>query len=81
MPKRSGFQSSINEFLTKSNDEILGKVPILSYFFKRYYFEQITGLKNDETCDHFLTNCLCTCLLYTSPSPRDNTTSRMPSSA
>ena len=24
---------------------ILGKVPILSYFFKRYYFEQITGKK------------------------------------
>ena len=23
MPKRSGFQSSLNEFLTKSNDEIL----------------------------------------------------------
>ena len=60
MPKRSGFKSSIQEFLTKSNDEILGKVPILSYFFKRYYFGQITGLKNDETCDHFLTNCLCT---------------------
>ena len=45
MPKRSGFKSSIQEFLTKSNDEILGEVPILSYFFKRYYFEQITGLK------------------------------------
>ena len=58
MPKRSGFKSSIQEFLTKSNDEILGKVPILSYFFKRYYFEQITGLKNDETCDHFLTSSL-----------------------
>ena len=25
--------------------------------------------------------CLCTCLLYTSPSPRDLSTSRMPSSA
>ena len=60
MPKRSVFKSSIQEFLTKSNDEILGKVPILSYFFKQYNFEQITGLKNDETCDHFLTNCLCT---------------------
>ena len=45
MPKRSGFKSSLKEFLAKSNDEILGKVPILSYFFKRYYFEQITGLK------------------------------------
>ena len=26
MPKRSGFQSSIQEFLTKSNDEILGEL-------------------------------------------------------
>ena len=25
--------------------QILGKVPIFSYLFKRYYFEQITGLK------------------------------------
>ena len=25
--------------------------------------------------------CYCTCLLYTSPSPRDGATSRMPSSA
>ena len=35
-------------------------VPIFSYLFKGYSFEQITGLKNDETCNHFLTNCLCT---------------------
>ena len=26
MPNRSGFQSSIQEFLTKSNDEILGEL-------------------------------------------------------
>ena len=26
MPKRSGFKSSIKEFLTKSNDEILGEL-------------------------------------------------------
>ena len=26
MPKRAGFQSSIQEFLTKSNDEVLGKL-------------------------------------------------------
>ena len=28
-----------------------------------------------------ITKCNYNCLLYTSPSPRDNTTSRMPSSA
>ena len=26
MPKRSGFKSSIKEFLTKSNDEVLGEL-------------------------------------------------------
>ncbi len=26
MPKRSGFQSSIQEFLNKSNDEVLGEL-------------------------------------------------------
>ena len=30
-----------------------------------------------QSCSH----CGCTCLLYTSPSPRDATLSRMPSSA
>ena len=37
----------------------LDKVPILSFLFKGYYFQQITLLKNDETCYRFLTNCLC----------------------
>ena len=31
--------------------------------------------------DFTLANCLHSCLLYTSPSPRDRTRSRMPSSA
>ena len=37
-----------------------------------------------KTCFHLAEGELCEiclCLLYTSPSPRDNTTSRMPSSA
>src|SRR5665811_2182008 len=32
-------------------------------------------------CDVLLSQVRCTCLLYTSPSPRDRTRSRMPSSA
>ena len=35
MPKRSGFQSSINEFLTKSNDEILGELTDIEFGSKR----------------------------------------------
>ena len=42
--------------------------------WKKYYVQEI------ENCDKF-TGCLTTCLLYTSPSPRDATLSRMPSSA
>ena len=38
--------------------------------------EELVEIMFDEQIDH-----LEDCLLYTSPSPRDNTTSRMPSSA
>ena len=48
-----------------------------------------TGIKerrivtNESTCDLAIEvfYCKITCLLYTSPSPRDRTRSRMPSSA
>ena len=45
------------------------------------YFNTI--IKNAPSNLHVEENCLmkCTCLLYTSPSPRDLSTSRMPSSA
>ena len=36
---------------------------------------------NLQTCDSFKNNLRLVCLLYTSPSPRDRTRSRMPSSA
>ena len=39
-----------------------------------------TELKNDER-GNMLTSVMKTCLLYTSPSPRDRQKSRMPSSA
>ena len=35
----------------------------------------------DQLHEHSIIICLSTCLLYTSPSPRDLSTSRMPSSA
>ena len=45
----------------------------------------IQSMTNTETCDVNATinqiNNLKSCLLYTSPSPRDRTRSRMPSSA
>ena len=38
-------------------------------------------LEEEDGCSELLIRCANTCLLYTSPSPRDLSTSRMPSSA
>ena len=70
MPKRSGFQSSIQEFLTKSNEEILGELTkfqegSVEITQRDAWLEQIDLLK--EILPNFKD-----CLLYTSPSPRDN---------
>ena len=55
-------------------------------FYKRkdrFWFEKLARNKDDkEVIEFFVSNFItCTCLLYTSPSPRDPKTSRMPSSA
>ena len=57
------------------------KISIQNYFLSKWMKDQIT-LKNDinALCE-FQTLAEYTCLLYTSPSPRDSDTSRMPSSA
>ena len=55
----------INEELNKSTPPYLLKTKVLEYI-TTYYDKYIT---------------IFTCLLYTSPSPRDLSTSRMPSSA
>ena len=39
------------------------------------------GIKGQEKLKTSSVACIGTCLLYTSPSPRDRTRSRMPSSA
>ena len=46
------------------------------------YTRNLTRLLGDTTTPKFqLVSALSSCLLYTSPSPRDRTRSRMPSSA
>ena len=56
-----------------------------SYFNLNHALKEITTLLDGQWKDgmvpHILFHDTNTCLLYTSPSPRDNTTSRMPSSA
>ena len=47
---------------------------------KDYYREPLR-LGRDVFTNGFLSDYNCDCLLYTSPSPRDRTRSRMPSSA
>ena len=42
---------------------------------------QFIGKKNKIAADKAAVDAMRTCLLYTSPSPRDLSTSRMPSSA
>ena len=42
---------------------------------------RVDGLQNEQLCFSTRTVSVCTCLLYTSPSPRDQRGSRMPSSA
>ena len=46
-------------------------------FFKQRLLEKATSVRERIAANQ----SLCICLLYTSPSPRDLSTSRMPSSA
>ena len=48
---------------------------------KQSIVKWITSTKSTDTTDLFCKVSVCPCLLYTSPSPRDRTRSRMPSSA
>ena len=52
----------------------------ISQFDYCYYFDVDMGIVS-EVGDEVLSDLVATCLLYTSPSPRDDVISRMPSSA
>ena len=62
----------------KSDEENLAAVQMEFDHFKTQNIENRDSLKS---IDHFLQSQNKDCLLYTSPSPRDRTRSRMPSSA
>ena len=57
----------------KDDEKINALVTPISELVKRYC--------GTSFIDYYNTNMVETCLLYTSPSPRDRTRSRMPSSA
>ena len=75
-----------NKVKTESNSYISNKKDKIG----KYKFPNFNNLVSARTratlqiqqgCDHRCTFCVIPCLLYTSPSPRDRTRSRMPSSA
>ena len=59
-----------------SMDEVINIVPSLLIEIQELLFKKALKYRDDH-----ITNVDDFCLLYTSPSPRDRTTSRMPSSA
>ena len=67
----------VRYYSVPDEDELLKLVSITSVtsHFNREIFINWRKKVGNEKADRI------TCLLYTSPSPRDNTTSRMPSSA
>ena len=59
-----------------------------AYYTDSTHNVYLTKIDNNYASDHVINRqlvsskgCICTCLLYTSPSPRDVEESRMPSSA
>ena len=71
--KPNAYTYRVNSAVTKDGDFVIG----LTYHSERQYYSasaiEIDGVRDNSK--------LCSCLLYTSPSPRDRTRSRMPSSA
>ena len=67
---------TIEQGIPEGNNSIIGT--IIDYSFKLNH-----GLLRNFNLNGKTSNIVCsdTCLLYTSPSPRDRTRSRMPSSA
>ena len=67
-------------YVSIQNNKKLRKNPKVKLISNSYEFSKFLKKINKELEDHS-TPVLYTCLLYTSPSPRDRTRSRMPSSA
>ena len=68
-------QSTQSEFVAIYGRRRVGKTLLVRHYFNNRIAFQLTALANTSTTESQL------CLLYTSPSPRDLSTSRMPSSA
>ena len=77
--------------LFKMNEETTNQIQLLFSGFCFIIWIKVLSKSKEELMEHSLTlvksmqfgqeDCFFACLLYTSPSPRDATLSRMPSSA
>ena len=56
-------------------------ITIINIYAPQYIRQLLTALKEEIDSNTIIVGDFNTCLLYTSPSPRDRTRSRMPSSA
>ena len=73
-------QKAVNYFIEKNQESAATEGVLADLLALRPSFEILK--REDRSQDvKFLNNLSRTCLLYTSPSPRDRTRSRMPSSA
>ena len=66
-----------NPFLVEQSKQRQGQLEVVGFSFKEWVMASFDDMYIISR-DHIIT---ITCLLYTSPSPRDSNLSRMPSSA
>ena len=69
--KKYDSKKTYDEYLN-SDHKLRRQAVIISHILERHGIKKLNEIEK---------NCACTCLLYTSPSPRDRSVSRMPSSA
>ena len=77
-PRRLGALNNIFNLLNKKIKKPSRTIDILIDGDDYLYSGDVLNILHEKYSE---TDCLITCLLYTSPSPRDRTRSRMPSSA
>ena len=75
----SGKTTLLNKILSEEHGK---RIAVIENEFGEVGIDQALVIEADEEIFEMSNGCICcTCLLYTSPSPRDRTRSRMPSSA
>ena len=74
----SGKTTLLNRILSEEHGK---RIAVIENEYGEVGIDQGLVINADEEVFEMSNGCICCCLLYTSPSPRDKTPSRMPSSA